>query len=83
MIHVRGYAVLGSPQFPQCPSPSVTNPVSVKIYLSLRSYTQPKGSYKVLLSVDGSSGARKGIIEALKPETCRIATTLNEAEVKQ
>ena len=60
-----------------------TNLISVKICLSLSSYTQPKGSYKVLLSVDGSSGARKGITEVLKREPRRIATTLNEAEVKQ
>ena len=71
-------------KFPPCPSPSMTtNLILVKICLSLSSYTQPKGSYRVLRSVDGSSGTHKGTIEVLKRESCRIATTLNEAEVKQ
>jgi hypothetical protein len=58
--------------------------LSCSAFLLLTSRAQLSRSYRVLLSVDGISGARRRIIAyVLKPEPCRITTTSNEAEVKQ
>ena len=60
------------------------NPTLTKKILFPSSYAQQKGSYGVLLLVEGSSGAcSRAITEVLKHESCRVVTTLNKAEVKQ